>query len=114
LIAGDSGVAIAAAAAARGRVRLGAATRRPSATALIPIALVLLGLWRFFPPSEYVIGGKDPGTYMNEGIQIAQRGALVIRDPVVAAVPASARDLFFPSHLRAEYYGLRFMGFFIQ
>jgi hypothetical protein len=37
------------------------------------LALVLLGIWRFFPPSEYIIGGKDPGTE-NEGIQIAQRG----------------------------------------
>ena len=72
-----------------------------------------VGLWRFFPPSEYIIGGKDPGTYMNEGIQIAQRGALVFRDPVVASVPPFARDLFFPSHQRHDYYGTRFMGFFI-
>ena len=74
----------------------------------------LLGLWRFFPSSEYIIGGKDPGTYMNEGIQIAQRGALVFRDPVVSSVPPFARDLFFPSHQRHDYYGTRFMGFFIK
>ena len=29
-------------------------------------------------------------------MQIAQRGALVIHEPVVAAVPGFARDLFFP------------------
>ena len=34
---------------------------------------------------------------MNEGIQIAQRGGLVIADPLVADVPAGLRDLFFPS-----------------
>ncbi len=100
--------------AARGRLTLGSSARRVGMTALVPLAIVLLGLWRFFPSSEYVIGGKDPGTYLNEGVQIAQRGALVIRDPVVAAVPAFARDLFFPSHEREDYYGIRFMGFFVK
>ena len=51
---------------------------------------------------------------MNEGIQIAQRGTFTYRDPVVASVPEFARDLFFPSHQRPDYYGLRFMGFFIR
>ena len=35
-------------------------------------------------------------------------------DPVVAAVPNFARDLFFPSEHRSDYYSGRFMGFFIQ
>src|SRR5262245_61255545 len=30
---------------------------RPSLWALIPIVLILSGLWRFFPASEYIIGG---------------------------------------------------------
>ena len=72
------------------------------------------GLWTFFPPAEYVMGGKDPGTYMNEGVQIAQRGGLVIHDPTVAKVPEATRDLFFPSHNSAAYYSVRFMGFFLQ
>ena len=82
--------------------------------AVIPAVLVAVGLWLYFPPSEYIIGGKDPGTYMNEGIQIAQRGSLAARDPVVASVPSQFRDLFFPQHPRRPYYGLRFMGFFIR
>jgi hypothetical protein len=86
---------------------------RPSLTAVLPIVLIVSGLWRFFPASEYIIGGKDPGTYMSEGIQIAQRGALIPHDPVVAAVPDYARDLFFPMAGVANYY-LRFMGFFVQ
>jgi hypothetical protein len=85
----------------------------PTATLLLPIALVVLAVWRFFPSSEYVIGGKDPGAYMNEGIQIAQRGSLVVRDPDVAAVPDSARDLFFRPQLDLGNEGLRFMGFFL-
>ena len=49
------------------------------------------------PAAEYVLGGRDPGVYMSEGIQIAQRRSLVTTDRVAAAVPASTRDLFFPS-----------------
>lgn len=98
----------------RGRILYRGTASRPSWTIVLPIVLVLLGLWRFFPASEYIIGGKDPGTYINEGIQIAQRGTLTIHDQVIAGVPEYARDLFFPSHFRADYYGLRFMGFFVQ
>ena len=93
---------------------------RPSLWCIVPLALVALAFWRFTPPSEYVMGGKDPGTYMNEGIQIAQRGSLLITDATVAAVPPFARDLFFPRHTdaygtpREDYYAIRFMGFPIR
>ncbi len=114
LLIADGVIALALAALSRFRLRLGPAARRPGPWSLLPVALVLLGLWRFFPASEYVMGGKDPGVYINEGIQIAQRGTLVYDDPVVAAVPPGARDLFFPSHQRTDYYSVRFMGFWIQ
>jgi uncharacterized membrane protein len=87
--------------------------KRPAWTIALPVLLVAVCVWRFFPVSEYIIGGRDPGVYLNEGIQISQRGGLVIRDPVVAAVPAFARDLFFPQSMEDEYYGVRFMGWFI-
>jgi hypothetical protein len=87
---------------------------RPSWTALVPLGIALFGAWLFLPPSEYVMGGKDPGVYLNEGIQIAQRGRIVIEDPVVGAVPAAVRELFFPSYRSSTYYGVRFMGFFLQ
>jgi hypothetical protein len=112
LLAADLAIAFVAAAAGRFRLRLQAP--RAGLGALLPLALVLLGLWRFFPPSEYIIGGKDPGVYMNEGIQIAQQAGLVVRDPAVSSVPAFARDLFFPSYQRDDYYSVRFMGFFIR
>lgn len=99
---------------ARFRLTYGGAARYMTVTAAIPLLLVILGLYRFFPPSEYIIGGKDPGVYINEGIQIAQRGTLVYRDPVIASVPPFARDLFFPSHQHDAYYSTRFMGFFIS
>jgi len=114
LLIGDVVVAAVAAVASRLRLRFGSAARRPGITVMIPLALVVLGLWRFFPPAEYVTGGKDPGTYMNEGIQIAQRGSLVTVDQTVAAVPEPLRDLFFPSHQSPYYYSTRFIGFFIR
>src|SRR6185436_13464813 len=65
--------------------------------AIVPVAILLLGLWRFGPGSEYIIGGKDPGVYVNEGFAIARTGALFRQDATVAAVPPAARDLFFPA-----------------
>lgn len=103
----------------RRRLRMPSA-QRVSPAALVPIALVLLCAWRFFPPSEYIMGGKDPGVYVNEGIQIAQRGSLWIKDATVATVPSFARELFYPQHVdlegrpRTDYYGTRFMGFFVS
>jgi 4-amino-4-deoxy-L-arabinose transferase-like glycosyltransferase len=98
----------------RQRLRLSPEAPRPRAGVAVPMALAALVVWLAVPPAEYVMGGKDPGTYMSEGVQIAQRGSLVIVDQTVASVPAEARDLFFPSHQTPAYYGVRFMGFFIQ
>lgn len=114
LLAANAGLTVVIALASLGRLRLGAAAARPTWTLLIPLALLALGSTRVFPVSEYIIGGKDPGVYINEGIQIAQRGSLVIREPLVAEVPPYARELFFPPHYQKEYYGNRFMGIFVQ
>jgi hypothetical protein len=114
LLIADFAIAATLAAAARFNLRLGPQARRAGLTAAIPLALALIAAWRFLPPSEYIIGGKDPGVYVNEGIQIAQRGAIVATDPVIANVPAFARDLFFPSDPdHARFAGLRFMGFYV-
>lgn len=114
LVIADLLIAAALAVAARFNLRLGAKALRPGLAACIPLALALIGAWRFLPPSEYIIGGKDPGVYVNSGIQIAQRGAMVVHDPVVAGVPAFARDLFFPRDTnRARFVAPRFMGFFV-
>lgn len=112
LLAADLGIVAALALAARFRLRLHAPA--PTPASLVVLGLIALGAWRFFPPAEFVTGGKDPGAYVNEGILIAQRGTLVYDDPTVASVPPFARDLFFPSHNHPDYYGMRFMGFFLQ
>ena len=114
VVVADLALALLVAALSRFRLRLGAPARRPTLWSLVPLVLILLGTDRFFPASEYIIGGKDPGVYLNEGVQIAQRGAFSAPDPTVAAVPNFARDLFFPSENRTDYYSGRFMGFYIQ
>jgi hypothetical protein len=114
LVIADLAIAVVLAAAVRFDLRLGSKSRRAGLAACIPLALALIGAWRFFPSSEYIIGGKDPGVYINEGIQIAQRGAIVIHDSTVASVPPFARDLFFPRDAnRPRYISLRFMGFYV-
>ncbi|MGE5197989.1 MAG: hypothetical protein ACM3H9_00010, partial [Rhodospirillaceae bacterium] len=84
---------------------------------LLPAGLVALGAYLFFPSSEYVMGGKDPGTYMNEGIAIGQHGSIAIHDPVVAALPGEFRPLFqwgAPEEIaQGLHEGVRFMGFFV-
>jgi hypothetical protein len=113
LLALDVGLAACLALAFRKRLLYGSTASRPTWTAILPLALIVLGGWLFFPPFQDILGGKDPGVYMNEGIQIAQRGALVVHDAVVASLPPQVRDLFFPFSGNAEYYSNRFMGFFL-
>jgi hypothetical protein len=115
LLATNGVLSLLIALAGRQHLRLDEAPR-PTWSALPPLALVAIGSWLYFPTAEYVIGGKDPGTLLNEGVQMAQSGQMVLRDEDVASVPPAFRDLFFPAHLdqRQWYYGIRFMGFFIQ
>ncbi len=103
-------------AAYRGRLRLGSDASRPTWTAIVPLGLIALGWWMYFavPASEYVIGGRDPGVYVNEGVQIAQRRSLVTVDELAASVPEDTRDLFFPAYERDGYYSVRYMGFHLR
>ena len=109
-------VAAALALAARGNLRLGATARWPNWTAVLPAALIAAGVSMYFavPAAEYLLGGRDPGVYMSEGIQIAQSRSLVTTDRLASAVPVSTRDLFFPQHFDPHYYSVRFMGFHLR
>jgi hypothetical protein len=101
----------------RSRLRYDVPPAPVSWSAVAPVVLLAIGLWLYFPPAEYVIGGKDPGVYVNEGVQVAQGGSLVIRDTTLAGVPAAVRELFVAGQendFRSGIYeGVRFMGFFI-
>jgi hypothetical protein len=106
-------VSVAVAVAWRERLLYRGTAAAPGWTALFPAALLALGFAIFLPVSEFIIGGKDPGVYINEGIALAQRGSLVITDKLVTSVPGTVRDLFFPPYNDRWYYSLRFMGFFL-
>jgi len=112
LLTADAALALVLLVAYRGRLRMPSAPR-PTVAILVPIAVVGLCAWLFFPPAEYIVGGKDPGVYINEGVQIGQRGALITHDALVAAIPPPFRNLFYPPYGHEAYYSLRFMGFFI-
>ncbi len=117
LVGVDAAISVLLLVAARGRLRYRPEAARPSWSLLLPAAIAALGAWLFFPSSEYVIGGKDPGTYMNEGIQIGQRGSLAIHDPALAALPEEFRPLFLTGGAdeieQGLHQGVRFMGFFV-
>jgi hypothetical protein len=42
-------------------------------------------------PSEYIIGGRDHGVYVNTGIHIAKTGGILVQDDEITAVPAELR-----------------------
>jgi hypothetical protein len=113
LLAADGLLSVGVVAVWRTRLLYRGSAAPPGWTAIFPLALVALGLVTFFPVSEFVIGGKDPGVYVNEGIALAQRGSFVITDKLVSAVPQALQELFFPSYGNRWYYSIRFMGFFL-
>ena len=117
LLVADIALAAILLAAARGKLAYAGLAARPAWTIAMPAAIIALGAYLFFPSSEYVMGGKDPGTYMNEGIQIGQHGSLVIHDSALAALPEEFRPLFLSGAPRdieqGLHQGVRFMGFFV-
>ena len=113
VVAGDLALAAAVLLYGRGGLRYTDAPPKATRAVMLPLTLVSLGLLLFFPPAEYVMGGKDPGTYVNEGIQIAQHGSWFISDPALAAVPAASRGLFISPDVEGLNQGTTFMGFFV-
>lgn len=117
LLAADIALAAVLLVTVRGRLGYGSTAAPLSWTLLLPAALAAVGLYLFFPPSEYIMGGKDPGTYINEGIRLGQQGSLTIHDATLAAVPEEFRGMFLagdPAEIdEGLHQGVRFMGFFV-
>jgi hypothetical protein len=53
--------------------------------------LLLLAVFLSGRPSEYIIGGRDHGVYVNTGIHIAKTGGILVQDKEIVAVPAELR-----------------------
>jgi hypothetical protein len=92
-----------------GRKHLSAPLVRPArARELVPVGLVLaVSLALHAHPSEYIFGGRDPGTYVNAMALISRTGAIAVTNQVVRSIPAQDTALFY---LNPENPGL-FMGF---
>jgi hypothetical protein len=77
---------------------------RPSAPFAIPerfvklvpaFAVALVAFLLPARPSEYIVGGRDPGAYVSAMGVIARTGAITHVDPVVASIPADDLSLFY-------------------
>ncbi len=81
---------------------------------LVAAALVAFSAAVYFPPFEHILGGRDPGVYVNAGFHLARDGRLVYHDPVVADIPREAWPLFFPDKVLPPWDYHRYLGFGLE
>jgi hypothetical protein len=81
---------------------------------VVAAALVAFAVVVYFPPFEHILGGRDPGVYVNAGFQLARDGRLVYDDPVVAGLPRESWPLFFPDKELPLWDYLRYQGFRLE
>lgn len=63
---------------------------------LLPaLAVTLVAFLLHARPSEYIVGGRDPGAYVSAMGVIARTGAITHIDPVVASIPEEDLSLFY-------------------
>ncbi|MBI3977102.1 MAG: glycosyltransferase family 39 protein [Chloroflexi bacterium] len=67
----------------------------PTRHDLLLLATLALAIALFFRPHEFVLGGRDPGAYVNTGATIARTGAILVRDPMVPALTPEERGFLF-------------------
>jgi len=108
VLAGGSGAAL-----ALGRRRLGGPLpplRR--ASDIVPAALLLaLAFGLQARPTEYLVGGRDPGTYIAAMGLTARTGGIAYADPGVRSIPPEDVELFYRNPGSPDYTWGRFLGF---
>lgn len=89
---------------------------KAGAGALLPAGLLLaLCLALQARPSQYIVGGRDPGAYIAAMGLIARTGGIAYVDPLVLAVPAEDAEIFFRHPEKPEAFSWsRFMGFDLE
>ncbi|WP_420629583.1 ArnT family glycosyltransferase [Candidatus Leptofilum sp.] len=55
--------------------------------------LLLAAIFLSGRPSEYIVGGRDHGVYVNTGIHIAKTGGILVYDAEITAVPKAVRSV---------------------
>ncbi len=82
-------------------LRLGARPASPFARPALAdkvwpsLAVLALAFLLQARPSEYIVGGRDPGAYVSAMGVIARTGAITHLDPVLASIPADDLSLFY-------------------
>ena len=109
-----AGLTTIVAAGFRRRLRL-----RPSAFVfsewLVPAAMLSFTIAVYYPPFEHVLGGRDPGIYVNTGFHLARHGTLVYTDPLVTSIPPEDRALFYRVDKKIPPWShSRFQGFALE
>jgi len=74
-------------------LRSGLTSIRRGWRSLLPFCFVfaILPLHR---PFEYILGGRDPGVYVNAGAIMSETGSVAFSDPLVERLPDECRGLF--------------------
>jgi 4-amino-4-deoxy-L-arabinose transferase-like glycosyltransferase len=68
--------------------------RLPKSDLVVWLALPLMALL-FFPPFEYIFGGRDPGVYVAVGAGLAREGRLRSVDEQIASLSRSDRQFYY-------------------
>ena len=75
------------------------------------VAVLALAVGLQARPSEYIVGGRDPGTYIAAMAVIGRTGAITNIDPVVLSIPPEDVELFYRHPENPDFSWGRFMGF---
>lgn len=70
------------------------------------ILLFIAGIL-FFQPTEYYIGGRDPGVYVNAAVNMAKTGQIMKKDPLINQVKEDYPEVF-------ETNTHKYAGFYIE
>ena len=77
-------------------LRVETARRRAVPAALT--ALLVGSALLFFRPHEEILGGEDPGAYVNASATFSRQSRVFYQDPLLAQVPVADRPAFFYGH----------------
>ncbi len=70
--------------------------RPDSAMSVVPaLVIAIMAFVLHARPSEYIVGGRDPGAYVSAMGVIARTGAITHLDPVVSSIPREDLSLFY-------------------
>ncbi len=75
-----------------------------SSQSLVPFGLLAILALAYLPPSEFVFGRRDDGTYVNAAAQLANEGGLRFEDDLLARMSPDERRLHSPLYLPGFYF----------